>query len=55
MVDMPKLTEFEEEYYKWEGKYELMDPDKFYENVGVEMDTNNTLITPNKNITDIPE
>ena len=27
---MPKLTEFEEEYYKWEGKYELMDPDKFY-------------------------
>ena len=33
MVDMPKLTEFEEEYYKWEGKYELMDPDKFYQDV----------------------
>lgn len=30
---MPKLTEFEEEYYKWEGKYEIMDPEKFYENV----------------------
>lgn len=33
MIDMPKLTEFEEEYYKWEGKYELMDPDKFYQDV----------------------
>lgn len=33
MIDMPKLTEFEEEFYKWEGKYELMDPEKFYENV----------------------
>ena len=27
---MPKLTEFEEEYYRLEGKYEPMDPDKFY-------------------------
>lgn len=32
-IYMPNMTEFEEEYYKWEGKYELMDPDKFYENV----------------------
>lgn len=33
MVNMPKLTEFEESYYKWEGKYELMDPEKFYGNM----------------------
>jgi len=29
-VEQPKLTEFEEEYYKWENKYEIMDPEKFY-------------------------
>lgn len=27
---MPEMSSFEKEYYKWEGKYELMDPDKFY-------------------------
>lgn len=25
------MSEFEEYFYKWEGKYELMDPEKFYE------------------------
>lgn len=29
-MEQPGLTEFEEQYYKWEGKYELMDPEKFY-------------------------
>lgn len=33
MIDMPELTEFEKEYYKWEGKYEPMDPEKFYEDM----------------------
>jgi len=27
------MSEFEEQYYKWEGKYELMDPNKFYSDV----------------------
>jgi hypothetical protein len=30
---MPEMSSFEKEYYKWEGKYELMDPDKFYEDM----------------------
>ena len=30
---MPEMSSFEKEYYKWEGKYELMDPDKFYGNM----------------------
>jgi hypothetical protein len=30
---MSKFTEFEEEYYKWEDKYEIMDPNVFYDNV----------------------
>jgi len=31
---MNQLTEFEKEYYKWEGLYEPMDPDVFYAEVG---------------------
>ena len=27
---MSQFSEFEEQYYKWEGKYEIMDPEKFY-------------------------
>lgn len=32
-MNNPGFTEFEESYYKWEGKYELMDPNKFYDDV----------------------
>ena len=41
MVDMPGLTEFEKEFYKWEGKYELMDPDKFYDDIHDEKNVEN--------------
>jgi len=30
---MNNMSEFEELYYKWEGKYELMDPNKFYDDI----------------------
>ena len=32
-MKQPKLTEFEESYYKWESKYEIMDPNKFYDDI----------------------
>jgi hypothetical protein len=30
---MNKFTEFEELYYKQEGLYEIMDPNKFYDDI----------------------
>ena len=27
------MTEFEKEYYKQEGLYEIMDPNKFYDSI----------------------
>ncbi len=30
---MNNMSEFEEQYYKWEGLYEPMDPNKFYNDV----------------------
>ena len=30
---MNKMTEFEIEYYAKEGKYEIMDPEKFYADI----------------------
>lgn len=32
MIDMPRMTEFEEEYYKSQGLW-YMDPDKFYADI----------------------
>jgi hypothetical protein len=30
---MNEMTEFEELYYKWEGKYIPLDPEKFYADI----------------------
>ena len=30
---MSNMSEFEKEYYRREGLYEIMDPNKFYEDV----------------------
>jgi hypothetical protein len=30
---MNSMSEFEKEYYKQEGKYEIMDPNKFYDDI----------------------
>ena len=30
---MNHMTEFEELYYKWEGKYIPLDPEKFYADI----------------------
>ena len=30
---MSSMSEFEIKFYKWEGKYELMDPNKFYDDI----------------------
>ena len=37
---MNNMTEFEKEYYAKEGLYEIMDPNKFYDDIDIEVLSN---------------